>query len=285
MIKKTIFIIMVILNLNLLSAEDSDIFWKNLLNLNNRLKPSFKSTIKTEMSILTVVLLGIKSGIYDGIQSITSETISYPLSAIRTLIELNNRLFWQLVHRLSFGANKLSCRNLMLINNHIYTLCMPFLHLRQVMKSETAFYDQNWDIVKESLVSELRHAYFYTKKALPCYSPVYLTKNYKPNTFTRLIYSFCENNEQIAFYITRTIFYIDNLIRHIESLKTYQDSLDQIQETRRWLSWVCESFEQTSRFLTSQQAHAQYKFYKLDLSFVSNLPHIDVDDYLIGGNN
>lgn len=282
MVKKTIFITIILFSTNLPTIKTPELILKTLVSLNNNLNPGFKGKVKAEMSILAAALLGIKAGISDGIQATTSEAISYPLSALHDLIVFTNSLFWQVTYRLSFGANKLNCRNLMLINNHIYTLCTPFIQVKQA-NIRTDVYDQNWEIIKESLISELRHAYFYVKKALPCYSPLYLQKDYKRNVLTSLFYSFCENNEQVTFYMIRTIFYIDNLIKHIESLKTYQDSVDNIKETRRWLSWVCESFEQTSKFLTIKQDHTKYKFYKLDNNSSSNLSGID--NYLPGPNN
>lgn len=230
--------------------------------------------VKENTSFANAAILGIKAGVSDAIQFTTKEAISYPLSGIRHVIAFSNSVFWQIIYKISFGANKLNCTTLMLINNHIYTLCAPFAQIKKNKFIDKHNNAKEWDILKVALISELKHACFYIKKALPCYSPLYLQKKHKGNPLTNIFYSFRENNEQISFYMVRTIFYIENLILHIQSLENYSDVIQKSAETRQWLSWVCESFEQTGKFLDQSKVD-QSQFHKLDSDPEFSLFNID----------
>lgn len=229
--------------------------YADLLERANRIKP--------ETPLRQVAQLGVKEGFKQALSSTTREVASNSLRFIPNAITKIGGFMASFLYKLAFNSKGLTAADLANMSGRIHSLCVPFTTLsagnldkkrRAALIAQeqqpTALQDDNWVVVQSELIKELKHAILYLKKVLPCYNLTYMQNSTFKRQLAGFLHSFStEDRDQISFYILRTINYLDKLIELIDGFHSFEEAQQKYEETKRWLAWICGSFEQISLFL------------------------------------
>lgn len=271
----------------------------------NQYKPNgntYRLSKVTKKNFLQVTADGMKGGLLEGIISTTRSVVEEVLRPVPSTVVNFGSLIKSYLYRMSFGSPTLTCADLAKINNLIYNRCSPFASIsagnmdarrRGILikqdQDQVFSQDEEWDDIQESLIRELSHGITFLKNALPHYDLKYLqtANGGLRSKLARMLHSFSlQYNEQISFYMLRTIFYIDKLIELFSSFNSLEEAQQKYELTKRWLSWTCNSFEQIALFLedgTAQTKVNRGQFLKPSGQNSGNMPALV--DSLLGGNS
>jgi hypothetical protein len=257
--------------------------------------PSAKETKK--YGVWDITTIGIKQGLQNALLDTTKSTAVHILKPIPQGAASFIAFIAAHIYRLSFGSRGLTWNDLAKVSNLIYSRCLPFTSVSagsfdKKRRGELVGQDQqllpqdtSWQEVQEALVQELYHAITFLRKALPCYdlNQAQNPSNGLKHIFARIIQSWSsQNNEQVSFYIIRTMFYIDKLIETIKSFRSFEEAQQKYEVTRRWLNYTCSSFEQVAFFLDNDEAGQSRKgipFLKVNAQAGGGVPSL-VDSFL-----
>lgn len=247
----------------------------------------------SKYSIIEVFNSGIKNGIKQGISETTREVIASLFRFLPSGIKRLGHLFAAITYKYAFGASPLTASVLMRMSNRIHYLINPFTILsvgkmdkkrratliKEEQEKQTE-YNQNWIYIKTELLLELEHAIKFLQRSLACYDLFCFNviNNGLKYKLAKLIYSFSvEDCVQISFYINRTVTYITKLVELFKSFKSEEEAFKNYEEIKRWLGWVCHSFEQISLFLEDNGSKPQNRmnFSKVNLESQSGLSALE----------
>lgn len=209
---------------------------------------------------------GVENGISDAVQGTVYSVLTTPLKAIQQNVNGFFGLIGLYLYRVAFGSLGLSWSTLAKLNNRIYTLCIPFTgpsagdtvkkRRAELIAGDTEeVTENNWLPVKEDLIKELEHAIAFLKRSSNSYNKSYqdyciINPKYYIN---RIMHAFApHDNEEVCFYIDRTINYLEKLIESIKAINNFEEIEQKAMQIKRWLTWSCNSFEQIALILQAE---------------------------------
>lgn len=242
--------------------------------------------------ISEVFTYSVKNGMRRGISDTAKDVVYNTLRFLPEGMGRFGQFIASCIYRLSFGSKGLMASDLAKMSNRIYAFCSPFTNIplgsmdkkRRAALIQSGYEnniesDPNWIAVQSELINELKHAISYLKKNLPCYNLLYLPERGIRFQLARLVHAFTtEDSDQISFYIVRTISYISKLIELFEQCKREDEAYQKHDEIKRWLSWICNSFEQIALFLENEKSRAiagRPNFSRVNLSNPTGLPALE----------
>lgn len=260
----------------------------------NRYDMAYDPNIDLDTDFSKVLKYSLKSGIKNGISSTTRDVVSNSLKFIPGGISKFGNFLGAMLYKLSFGSRGLSVSDLAKINNRIYNLCLPFANvsagsmdkkrrasLIDQDQSGITLNDENWKAVQTELINELEHAVYYLEKSIPCYDLNKLKCSMlSPKLFlAKVVHALSnEDHEEINYYIIRAVTYLNKLIEQINSFTSFEDTQNKCEDTKRWLSWTLNSFEQIALFLddnASLKSSNRVPFQRLNMQGGSSVPSLD----------
>lgn len=210
-----------------------------------------------------VVSRGFDRGLQNAVNKVAENTLYEVLKGIPFAVKRSTVLMAAYTYKFSFGSHGVTSASLSRISKRVHLLCSPFTvlsagsldkkrRLDNIAGQNDLVTESNWHMVQIELVRELEHAIMYLKKALPCYNVA--LNSYAPEglriKMARILQTLsAKDNEQIAFYILRTICYLEKLVEQIKSFHSFDDAQQKHEQTKRWLQWTMDSFKVVSEFI------------------------------------
>ena len=202
-------------------------------------------------------------------------------------------------YKLSFGSHGLTWNGLAKINNRIHTLCLPLTgaaaqtrdrqrraDLIGAEQTGVTFTEHNWQVFQAYLLRELQHAQEYLKQALPCYDLTFLDtapKGLKIKLARFIQACSLQDNRQVSFYSTQALNCLAQLKKLVQEFKSLDQAQQNHEQTKRWLSLTCNTFEQIALILEGENTQRQpgrLVFSRLSAQSQSTMPTLDA---LLGG--
>lgn len=241
----------------------------------------------------------ISRGWNQAVYAISAQTFSELLKGIPDGMKKFTAFLGAYAYKLSFGSRGLTWNSLAKINNRIHALCLPLTGAPAGVRDRqrrgdliggaeqgVSLAENNWQMFQAVVLRELEHAQNYLKEALPCYDLMYL--NAAPQglkiKLARVVQACSlQDNKQVSFYSGQALDCLAKLIKLVQEFKSFDEAQQKYEQTKRWLSLTCNTFEQIALILdgeNTQRPAGRLLFSKLSAQSPSAMPALDA---LLGG--
>jgi hypothetical protein len=221
---------------------------------------------------------GLEEGVRGTIKHVATTVLTSPFKNLQSNMHGFFGLLGLYMYKLAFGSLGLSWSTLAKLNNRIYNICSPFTSAQLEIKDRkrraeltgsvegpvggspvenSVSVENNWLSVKEELLKELEHAIDFLKRSSNAYNGSYKNYSFLNPKFHvgHLVHSFApHDNQEVCFYIDRSIQYIGKLIGIVQALNSFEEVEQKSGQIKRWLAWTCGSLEQIALFLEGDGA-------------------------------
>jgi hypothetical protein len=208
-------------------------------------------------SVGKIAQRGLKKGFQNGVDSITKNSTSALLGYIPNTFKSIAGVIGAVLYKASYGTRGLSWNELAIMSNRIYHVTQPFItkSLSSTIRDKRAteishemnndFSDPHWESQQKKITKELTHAIATLTRVLPVYNLAFHSNKagIKRTLATWINSMSSQNKEQISYCIITAINDLAVMRNYFNNFKSFKEAEQNIEYIRRWLTWICGTFE------------------------------------------